>query len=41
LTIQKTIIKEETDYKIIRVLEESPDLTQRELAEKLGISVGS
>jgi EPS-associated MarR family transcriptional regulator len=37
---QKTKVEEETHYKIMRVLEENPDLTQRELAEKLGMSVG-
>ena len=37
---QKTKVEEETHYKIMRALEENPDLTQRELAEKLGMSVG-
>jgi EPS-associated MarR family transcriptional regulator len=41
MPIQKTTIQEETHYKIMRVLEENQDLTQRELAEKLGMSVGS
>ena len=41
MTIQKTKVQEETHYKIMRVLEENPDLTQRELAEKLNMSVGS
>jgi EPS-associated MarR family transcriptional regulator len=40
MPLQKTTIQEETHYKIMRILEESPDLTQRELAEKLGMSVG-
>jgi EPS-associated MarR family transcriptional regulator len=40
MPIQKTTIQEETHYKIMRILEENPDLTQRELAEKLGMSVG-
>ena len=40
MPLQKTTIQEETHYKIMRVLEENPDLTQRELAEKLGMSVG-
>jgi len=40
MPIQKTTIQEETHYKIMRALEENPDLTQRELAEKLGMSVG-
>jgi len=33
-------MREETYLKIMRLLQENPDLTQRELAEKLGISVG-
>jgi EPS-associated MarR family transcriptional regulator len=37
---QKIKVEEETHYKIMRVLEENSDLTQRELAEKLGMSVG-
>lgn len=40
MPLQKTTTQEETHYKIMRVLEENPDLTQRELAEKLGMSVG-
>lgn len=40
MPVQKTTIQEETHYKIMRILEENPDLTQRELAEKLGMSVG-
>jgi EPS-associated MarR family transcriptional regulator len=40
MTTPKTKVEEETHYKIMRVLEENPDLTQRELAEKLGMSVG-
>ena len=29
------------DYRVMRLLEANPDLTQRELAEQLGVSVGS
>lgn len=32
---------EETHYKVTRLLEENPDLTQRELAHSLEVSVGS
>lgn len=38
-TLRKYIV-EETAYRVMRLLEENPDLTQRELAEKLGVSVG-
>ena len=33
-------IQEETNFRILRILQENPDLTQRELAEKLGMSLG-
>jgi EPS-associated MarR family transcriptional regulator len=33
--------QEDTHFRIMRILLENPDLTQRELAKKLGISVGS
>jgi EPS-associated MarR family transcriptional regulator len=34
-------MREETYLKIMRLLQENPDLTQRELAEQSGVSVGS
>lgn len=34
-------IQEETHFRIMRILQENPDMTQRELAAKLGISLGS
>jgi EPS-associated MarR family transcriptional regulator len=33
-------IQEDTYFRIMRVLQDNPDLTQRELAEMLGMSVG-
>ena len=33
-------LQEDTTVRVMRLLEQNPDLTQRELAEKLGISVG-
>lgn len=33
-------LQEDTFFRVMRILQEDPDLTQRELAEKLGISVG-
>ena len=33
-------IQEDNYFRAMRILQENPDLTQRELAEKLGISVG-
>lgn len=32
--------QEDTSFRVMRLLQDNPDLTQRELAEKLGISVG-
>ena len=33
-------LQEDTYFRVMSILQENPDLTQRELAEKLGISVG-
>ncbi|TSA40698.1 MAG: MarR family EPS-associated transcriptional regulator [Methylococcaceae bacterium] len=33
-------LQEDTNYRVMRLLEENPDMTQRELAECLGVSVG-
>ncbi len=33
--------KEDSYFRVLRALNENPDLTQRELAQKLGVSVGS
>jgi len=33
--------QEDTYFRVLRALNENPDLTQRELAQKLGVSVGS
>jgi EPS-associated MarR family transcriptional regulator len=34
-------LQEATHFRIMRILQENPDLTQRELAQKLGMSVGA
>lgn len=41
MTNFKTPTQEEAHFKVIRLLEANPDLTQRELAKELGLSVGS
>jgi EPS-associated MarR family transcriptional regulator len=33
-------IQEDTYFRVMRILQENPDLTQRELAVQLGVSVG-
>ncbi len=41
MTNFKTPTQEETHFKVMRLLEANSDLTQRELAKELGLSVGS
>ena len=36
----KCNFQEDTTFRLLRILQEQPDTTQRELAEQLGISVG-
>jgi EPS-associated MarR family transcriptional regulator len=40
MTSRQAKLQEDTYFRVMHLLEENPDLTQRELAEKLGISVG-
>ena len=40
MTSRQAQIQEDTYFRVLRILQENPDLTQRELAEKLGVSVG-
>ncbi len=40
MTSRQAQIQEDTNFRVLRILQENPDLTQRELAEKLGVSVG-
>ncbi|MEO5327901.1 MAG: MarR family EPS-associated transcriptional regulator [Magnetococcus sp. THC-1_WYH] len=40
MTSRQAKIHEDTHFRIMRILQENPDLTQRELADKLGMSVG-
>ena len=37
---RQALLQEDTTFRVMRLLEENPDITQRELAEKLGISLG-
>lgn len=39
-SIPKENRKEDTRFRVLRLLEESPELTQREIANQLGISLG-
>lgn len=40
MTGRQAKIQEDTHFRIMRILQDDPDLTQRELADKLGMSVG-
>ncbi len=40
MTSRQAKIQEDTNYRVMRLLEENPDMTQRELAKQLGVSVG-
>ena len=40
MTNRQAKIQEDTHFRIMHILQENPDLTQRELAEKLGMSLG-
>jgi EPS-associated MarR family transcriptional regulator len=40
MTSRQAKLQEDTFFRVMRILQENPDLTQRELAERLGISVG-
>lgn len=40
MTSRQSKLQEDTYFRVMRLLEANPDLTQRELAERLGISVG-
>lgn len=40
MTSRQAKIQEDTYFRIMRLLQENPDLTQRELAQELGVSVG-
>lgn len=40
MSIRPTNIQEDTYFRIMQILQDNPDITQRELANKLSISVG-
>ncbi|MEN9762300.1 MAG: hypothetical protein RI906_2126 [Pseudomonadota bacterium] len=40
MTSRQAKIQEDTYFRVMRILQDNPDLTQRELAEKLGVSLG-
>lgn len=40
MTSNRTKLKEDTHFRVLRFLQENPELSQRELAEAVGVSVG-
>ena len=40
MTSRQARLQEDTYFRVMRILQQNPDLTQRELAQQLGISVG-
>ena len=40
MTSRQAKLQEDTHFRVMRILQDNPDLTQRELAERVGVSVG-
>ena len=40
MTSRQARLQQDTYFRVLRLLQENPDLTQRELAQRLGLSVG-
>ena len=40
MTSKRTKLQEDTHFRILRLLKENPEMSQRELAEAVGVSVG-
>jgi len=38
MTTRRSQLQEDTNYRVLRMLQDNPDLTQREIAQQLGIS---
>ena len=38
MTSRRSQLQEDTNFRVLRMLQENPDMTQREIAEKLGVS---
>ena len=38
MTSRRSLFQEDTYFRVLRMLQDNPDMTQREIAEKLGIS---
>jgi EPS-associated MarR family transcriptional regulator len=40
MSSKRTELQEDTHFRVLRLLQENPEMTQRELAEAVGVSVG-
>lgn len=40
MTRKRTKLQEDTHFRVLRLLQENPEMSQRELAEAVGVSVG-
>ncbi len=40
MTNKRTRLQEDTHFRVLRLLQENPEMSQRELAEAVGVSVG-
>ena len=40
MTSKRTKLQEDTHFRVLRLLQENPEMSQRELAEAVGVSVG-
>ena len=40
MTSKRTKLQEDTHFRVMRLLQENPEMSQRELAEAVGVSVG-
>ena len=40
MTSKRTQLQEDTHFRVLRLLQENPEISQRELAAKVGVSVG-
>ena len=38
MTTRRSQLQEDTNYRVLRMLQDNPDLTQREIASQLGVS---
>lgn len=41
MTSKRRILQEDASFRVLRLLQESPEMSQRELAQAVGVSVGS